>query len=111
MFGLGWTPCLGPTLSAVYSLAVHRGHRHAAARCSGVAYCLGLGVPFVLVALGARWAMGATAFLRRHARTVTRVGGAVLVLVGLLLLTGAWTEIMQWLRSWLAATGFGESAL
>ena len=75
-----------------------------------MAYCLGLGVPFVLVALGARWALGATGFLRRHARTVTRVGGAVLVLVGLLLLTGAWAEMMQWLRSWLAATGFGESA-
>jgi cytochrome c-type biogenesis protein len=55
--------------------------------------------------------MGTTTFLRRHARTVTRVGGAVLVLVGLLLVSGAWTEIMQWLRSWLAATGFGESAL
>ena len=76
-----------------------------------VAYCLGLGVPFVLVALGARWAVGATAVLRRHARTVTRVGGVVLVLVGVLLLTGAWTELMGWLRSWLAATGFGESAL
>ena len=59
-----------------------------------LAYCLGLGIPFVLVALGARWAVGATAFLRRHARTVTRVGGAVLVLVGLLLVTGAWTEMM-----------------
>jgi cytochrome c-type biogenesis protein len=68
-------------------------------------------VPFVLVALGARWAIGTTSFLRRHARAVTRFGGAVLVLVGLLLLTGAWTELMQWLRSWLAATGFGESAL
>jgi cytochrome c-type biogenesis protein len=55
--------------------------------------------------------MGATSFLRRHARTVTRVGGVVLVLVGLLLVTGAWTEMMQWLRSWLAATGFGDSAL
>ena len=77
----------------------------------GIAYCLGLGVPFVLVALGARWAMGATSFLRRHARTVTRIGGAVLVVVGLLLLTGAWAEGMSWLRSWLGSTGLLESAL
>jgi cytochrome c-type biogenesis protein len=76
----------------------------------GVAYCLGLGVPFVLVALGARWAMGATTFLRRHAAAVTRVGGAVLLLVGVLLVTGAWTEMMVWLRGWLAATGLGEGA-
>ena len=110
VFGLGWTPCLGPTLSAVYSLAFTEATATRGALL-GVAYCLGLGIPFVLVALGARWAMGATSFLRRHARTVTRVGGAVLVVVGLLLVTGAWTEIMQWLRSWLAATGFGESAL
>ena len=68
-------------------------------------------MPFVLVALGARWAVGATAVLRRHARTVTRVGGVVLVLVGLMLLSGAWTELMGWLRSWLAATGLGESAV
>ena len=110
VFGLGWTPCLGPTLAAVYSLALTEA---TAARGAvlGVAYCLGLGVPFVLVALGARWALGATGFLRRHARTVTCIGGAVLVLVGLLLLTGAWAELMSWLRSWLAATGFAETSL
>lgn len=110
VFGLGWTPCLGPTLSAVYSLAFTEASATRGALL-GLAYCVGLGVPFVLVALGARWAMGATSFLRRHARTVTRVGGALLVLVGLMLLTGAWTELMGWLRSWLAATGFGKSAL
>ncbi|MCZ2838371.1 cytochrome c biogenesis CcdA family protein [Modestobacter sp. VKM Ac-2985] len=109
VFGLGWTPCLGPTLQAVQSLAfteatVGRG------AFLGLAYCLGLGVPFVLVALGARWAVGAMSFLRRNARTVTRVGGIVLIGVGLMLVTGAWTELMIWLRGWLAATGLAESA-
>ena len=110
VFGLGWTPCLGPTLSAVYSLAYTEATAGRGALLS-VAYCLGLGIPFVLVALGARWAVGATTFLRRHARAVTRFGGAVLVVVGLLLVTGAWTEMMAWLRAWLAATGLAESAL
>ena len=68
-------------------------------------------MPFVLVALGARWAVGATTFLRVHAQAVTRVGGAVLVLIGLLLLTGAWSEMMRWLQAWLAANGLAETSL
>jgi cytochrome c-type biogenesis protein len=110
VFALSWTPCLGPTLSAVLSLGFQQATAGRGALL-GVAYCLGLGIPFVLVALGARWALGATSFLRRHARTVTRAGGAVLVVVGLMLLTGAWTDLMEWLRSWLATTGLGESSV
>jgi cytochrome c-type biogenesis protein len=109
VFGLGWTPCLGPTLAAVQNLAFSEATPGRGAFL-GLAYCLGLGVPFVLVALGARWAVGAMSFLRRNAGTVTRVGGFVLIAVGLMLVTGAWTELMGWLRSWLATTGLAESA-
>ena len=109
VFGLGWTPCLGPTLAAVQNLAFSEATPGRGAFL-GLAYCLGLGVPFVLVALGARWAVGAMSFLRRNAGTVTRVGGIVLIVVGLMLVTGAWTELMGWLRSWLASSGLAESA-
>ena len=109
VFGLGWTPCLGPTLSAVNTLAYTEA---SAARGAvlGLAYCLGLGIPFVLVALGARRALTLSAWARRHAQTVMRTGGVLLIVLGILLVTGGWDHIMVWLRSWLASTGFGTSA-
>ena len=69
-----------------------------------------MGIPFLLVALGARRALTLSAWARRHAPTVMRIGGVLLIVLGVLLVTGAWDSIMVWLRSWLAATGLGTSA-
>jgi cytochrome c-type biogenesis protein len=100
VYGLGWTPCLGPTLAGVIALA--SGTQVGPTTWRGLllitAYCLGLGLPFILLALGARWAVRATGWLRRHIRRVQQLGGGFLVAIGIALLTGLWGEVIAWLR-------------
>ncbi|MET8429415.1 cytochrome c biogenesis CcdA family protein [Nocardia sp. NPDC004860] len=99
VFALGWTPCLGPTLSGV--MAVSAGTEGATA-VRGVAlivaYCLGLGLPFVILAFGSATALRGVGWLRRNSRTIQVMGGLLLVAVGIALVTGAWDQFVSWVR-------------
>ncbi len=101
-FGFGWTPCIGPTLAAVLNLAASSENASAGrGALLSVSYCLGLGIPFFVVGMAFDRSTRMLAALRRNARTVTVAGGVMLVLVGVLQVSGAWTWFVDWLQSQL----------
>lgn len=93
VFAIGWAPCMGPTLGVVMTLAMQSGSL-ARAAILAVAYCIGLGLPFVLAAFGFGWMTQTMTFFKRHIRAVNLIGGALLILIGLLMVTGLWSRMM-----------------
>ena len=99
VFALGWTPCLGPTLTGVIAVAsATDGADVTRGIVLVLAYCLGLGIPFILLALGSGWAVNGFGWLRRHTRAIQVFGGLLLIAVGLALLTGLWNDFISWVR-------------
>lgn len=102
VFGLGWVPCVGPTLAGVVAVAAGTGGGSLRGVVLTLAYCAGLGLPFVLIAAGAARAVRALDLLRRHTRRIQVAGGAMLAVVGVLLVTGIWGGLLARLQTTIA---------
>ena len=98
VFALGWSPCLGPVLIAVNSIVLDQGDPLRGGILA-VVYSLGLGLPFLLIALGLGWATGSVAWIKRHIRVINIVGGAILVVIGVLMVSGLWSALMSQLTA------------
>ncbi|HWD62896.1 MAG TPA: cytochrome c biogenesis protein CcdA [Humibacter sp.] len=106
IFAIGWSPCTGPTLAAITTMSYSSGSAWQGAVLA-LFYALGLGVPFVLIALGLGWASGAVTFMRKHTRVINIVGGAVLIAIGILMVSGVWN---QWIIALAGVIpGFGTA--
>lgn len=101
-FGLGWSPCIGPTLAAVLTLSFG-GADPARGAVLALAYCLGLGVPFIVLAVAFARSTRALEVVRRHRRAISQAGGVLLILVGVLLVTGLWGSLTGWMQGWIAS--------
>jgi cytochrome c-type biogenesis protein len=97
VFALGWTPCIGPTLAAVLTLASTTSDPLRGGILATV-YSLGIGIPFVLISLGMRWAVTGMSFVKRHIRAFNLFGGGMLILIGVLLMTGLWGQFLTWMQ-------------
>ncbi len=99
LFGLGWAPCIGPTLASILGIAASsRGATALRGSLLAFFYCMGLGIPFMAFALAGEWATRTSSWLRRHQRVIGRVGGFLLIAIGLAEVTGWWAQFVTWIQ-------------